>query len=42
MIVSIVNRLRPVPVFRLHVVTLLPFIMANVVVVVIVRMILGK
>jgi hypothetical protein len=41
-IVPIVNRLSPVPVFLFHVVALLPFIMANVVVVMIVVMILGK
>jgi hypothetical protein len=38
MIVPIINRLRPVPVFLLHVVALLPFIMTNILVV----MFLGK
>ncbi len=42
MIVSIVNRLTPVPVFRLHVVALLPLVMANVLVMMVVTVILGK
>jgi hypothetical protein len=50
MIVPIVNRLRPVPIFVLHVVALLPFVMVNVllmmlvmiVVMMIVMMVLGK
>ena len=42
MILPVVNRPRPVPVFLFHVVALLPFIMTNVGVVMIVGMILGK
>jgi hypothetical protein len=41
-IVPIVNQLPPVPVFRLHVVAPLPFVMASVLVMVIVMMILGN
>jgi len=42
MILAIINRLRPMPVFGLHVITLLPFIMFDVVVMMIIMMILGK
>jgi hypothetical protein len=46
MIVAIINWLTPVPVFLLHVIALLPFIMTNVLVMMfvmmIVMMILGK
>ena len=43
MIVSIVNRMRPLPVFRFHVVALLPFIMAHIgIMMIVVEFILGK